>query len=344
MKKIIAAALGLTLMSCSEIPGVDVFTLMELEDGIYAAMVTAKGTILLELEMEKTPMTVSNFVGLAEGTIDNLKGLGTPYYDGLTFHRVIDDFMIQGGDPKGNGQGGPGYSFPDEFVPSLRHNGPGILSMANAGPGTNGSQFFITHKATPWLDDKHTVFGKVVSGQDVVDKIAINDRLIQVIIYRKGEAAEVFRPDTASFQELQEEHFDRIKAQFEARIADELQKIEERFSDASITDSGLRYIITEPGTGPRPKSGEEVSVHYEGKVLDGSLFDSSFRRGEPINFPVGQGRVIPGWDEALLGMRVGEKRTLIVPPDLAYGPTGAGDVIPPYSWLVFEMELVEIKE
>ena len=156
-----------------------------MQDGLYAKIRTSKGDILVKLEDEKTPVTVANFVGLAEGSIKNTaKKEGEPYYDGLKFHRVINDFMIQGGDPKGTGAGGPGYHFDDEFHPSLRHDGPGVLSMANAGPGTNGSQFFITHVATPWLDDKHTVFGRVVEGQNVVDSIAQGDEIKSVEIIR----------------------------------------------------------------------------------------------------------------------------------------------------------------
>lgn len=343
MKKALLAFTALALMSCGGVPGISPEQLVSLEDGLYAGIVTSKGTILLELEMEKTPMTVSNFVGLAEGTIENIKGLGTPFYDGLTFHRVIADFMIQGGDPKGNGSGGPGYNFPDEIVPELRHDKAGILSMASAGPGTNGSQFFITHGPTPWLNDKHTVFGQVVIGQDVVTNIAQNDRMLQVVIHRKGEAANNFRPDTESFQALQNTIEEKLKAELEVKLAEDLAKVEERFPEAVISDNGLRSIITRPGRGPSPEPGQMISVHYEGKFLDGSLFDSSFRRGEPISFPIGMGNVIPGWDQGVLEMKLAEKRTLIIPPDLAYGPAGAGDVIPPYSWLVFELELVSIE-
>lgn len=170
-------------------------------DGVYAHFETNRGTIVVELEFQRAPMTVMNFVGLAEGTIEHSRGEGVRFYDGLTFHRVIEDFMIQGGDPEGSGRGGPGYRFPDEFHPQLRHSGPGILSMANAGPNTNGSQFFITHTATPWLDGAHAVFGRVVEGQEVVDAIQRRDRMDRVWIERIGPEAEAFQVDQAAFDQ-----------------------------------------------------------------------------------------------------------------------------------------------
>lgn len=164
----------------------------KLEKGLYAEITTSKGVIFIKLEHEKTPLTVANFVGLAEGKIENKVKNGKPFYDSLKFHRVIKDFMIQGGDPEGTGRGGPGYRFKDEIVPELIHDRAGILSMANSGPKTNGSQFFITHKATPWLDGKHTVFGSVINGQDVVNAIAQNDYILKVKIIRKGKEAKKF--------------------------------------------------------------------------------------------------------------------------------------------------------
>ncbi|SIQ28442.1 Peptidyl-prolyl cis-trans isomerase (rotamase)-cyclophilin family [Alkalispirochaeta americana] len=175
-------------------PGVHEVSAEEpLPPGLYARMETTRGEILLELEQDRTPLTVMNFVGLAEGTISHSRDGGGRFFDGLTFHRVIQDFMIQGGDPTGTGRGGPGYRFPDEFHRELRHDGPGVLSMANAGPGTNGSQFFITHVATPWLDNRHSVFGRVLRGQAVVDSIRQGDRIQRVEILRRGAAAEAFQ-------------------------------------------------------------------------------------------------------------------------------------------------------
>lgn len=316
-----------------------------LKDGLYAKFDTAKGEILCELEFEKTPLTVANFVGLAEGTKDlggGAKAKGDKFYDGLTFHRVIPNFMIQGGCPLGTGTGGPGYTFPDEIDPSLTHSGPGILSMANAGPGTNGSQFFITHVATPWLDGKHTVFGHVVSGQDVVDKIEGNDALNSVEIIRVGAAAEAFKSDQKAFDSLLA-NFEKNQREKElAAMEQEMASIKERWPDAITTPSGLQYVVVEEGSGDTPKKGSMVTVHYTGKLLNGTKFDSSYDRKKPIDFPVGAGHVIKGWDEALMGMKKGEKRVLIIPPNLGYGPSGRGP-IPPNAYMVFDVELVNFQ-
>ncbi|MDC7126771.1 MAG: peptidylprolyl isomerase [Spirochaetales bacterium] len=314
-------------------------TQMSLSDGLYAEMKTSKGTILLELEYKKTPMTVTNFVGLAEGIIKNSKGEG-PFYDGLTFHRVIPDFMIQGGDPLGNGTGGPGYKFPDEFDSSLKHDKPGILSMANSGPGTNGSQFFITHVPTPWLDGKHTVFGHVVEGQDVVNAIEQGDKIEKVTIIRQGADAEAFKADQASFDKLVKDTAARAKAKLEEARKAETDLINKNWPGAIETESGLKYIVEKEGDGgASPKMGTSVTVHYTGTLLDGTKFDSSVDRGEPATFKVGQ--VIEGWNEALMGMTKGEKRTLIIPPELGYGERGYPGVIPSNAYLVFEVELLD---
>jgi len=316
----------------------------ELDDGLYAKIITFKGDITVQLEFEKTPLTVTNFVGLAEGTKDFKDSKGRTsgrYYDGLEFHRVIPNFMIQGGCPLGSGTGGPGYNFPDEFDPSLRHDRPGILSMANAGPGTNGSQFFITHVPTPWLDNKHTVFGHVVSGQDVVNDIKKGDKIRRIEIIRVGDKAKAFKADQASFDKLMGE-LGKNKATKEKESREKaMAMIKEKWPNAQTTASGLMYEVVTKGSGrAKPSPGDTVSAHYSGMFLDGRKFDSSVDRGEPIRFPVGTGRVIKGWDEALLDMTKGEKRILIIPPELAYGAQGRGP-IPPNSTLVFEVELLD---
>ena len=310
-----------------------------LQNGVYAKVQTTRGDLVLSLEFTKTPMTVSNFVGLAEGSL-NLKSPGTPFYDGLTFHRVIDDFMVQTGCPEGNGTGGPGYTFPDEFHEDLKHTGPGVLSMANAGPGTNGSQIFITHVATPWLDGKHSVFGSVVEGQDTVNAITQGDKIKKVEILRVGEEAEKFIVTKESFaatvSEVQAKENEKIAA-----LERELNKeISNRWPDAKQTPSGLRYVVMEDGTGEKsPVMGQKVTVHYTGTLLDGRTFDSSVQRGVPAEFNIGQ--VIEGWNEALQTMKKGEKRTLIIPPELGYGKQGYPGVIPPNSYLIFEVELID---
>ncbi len=312
-----------------------------LPDGLYAEMRTGRGTIVLALEYQKTPLTAANFVGLAEGTIAfRNRPPGQPFYDGLTFHRVVPDFMIQGGDPLGNGTGGPGYRFPDEIVPELRHDRPGILSMANAGPGTNGSQFFITHKATPWLDGRHTVFGHVVRGQEVVNAIRQGDRIEQVRILRIGPAAGAFKVDQETFDRLLSQAKERQKAAAERARREALAKVRSSWPGATETESGLRYLVEREGSGGRPRQGSTVVVHYTGRLLDGTVFDSSVQRGQPATFTVGQ--LIPGWNEALLDMKEGEKRLLIIPPELAYGERGYPGVIPPNAFLVFEVELLKV--
>lgn len=310
-----------------------------MNDGLYAKFHTSKGEILAELEYEKTPGTVGNFVGLAEGKIENkAKKEGEPYYDGLNFHRVIPDFMIQGGDPQGTGAGGPGYKFDDEIHPDLRHDAPGKLSMANAGPGTNGSQFFITHVETPWLDGKHTVFGNVVEGQDVVDKIQQGDKIEKLEIIREGSKAENFD----AVQAFQDFNAEKTRREEEAKKKAEAE-LENLSAGFEKTDSGLRYKIIQKGEGKQAEKGKTVAVHYKGQLADGTVFDSSYKRNKPLEFPVGMGHVISGWDEGILKLNVGDKARLVIPPYLGYGERGAGGVIPPNAILVFDVELMEVK-
>ncbi|MEC8723745.1 MAG: peptidylprolyl isomerase [Bacteroidota bacterium] len=310
-----------------------------MEKGLYAKFFTSKGTITVSLEYTKTPGTVGNFVALAQGDLENsIKEQGDPYYDGLKFHRVIPDFMIQGGCPQGTGTGNPGYQFDDEFHPDLRHDAAGILSMANAGPGTNGSQFFITHIPTPWLDGKHTVFGKTIDGQSVVDSIVQGDTLEKIEIIAEGDNAMAFNAIEAfrSFQET------RDKRLAEEKVANEVE-LESLGAGFAKTSSGLRYKILQKGDGEKAQKNKTVSVHYKGQLSDGTVFDSSYKRNQPIEFSLGMGQVIRGWDEGVALLKVGDKARFVIPSHLAYGSRGAGGVIPPNANLIFDVELISVK-
>ena len=312
------------------------------QPGIYAVITTPKGKIVCQLEYEKTPMTVGNFISLAEGIHPQAQAKkGKPLYNGLTFHRVIDKFMIQGGDPQGNGMGGPGYKFQDEFDLTLKHDKPGVLSMANAGANTNGSQFFITHVPTPWLDNKHTVFGNVVEGIDVVNAIAQGDSTTSVEIVRVGDAAKAFDAVHA-FQNGPELIKKKAEAAREAAKAAWDSKIKEKFPNAIATGTGLYYVIDTEGPGAVAQRGQTVVAHYTGTFWDGNKFDSSKDRGTPFEFPVGMRRVIAGWDEGFGLLKVGTKGKLIIPYFLAYGEQARGP-LPPMSDLIFEVEMLGIK-
>ncbi|MBA9072190.1 peptidyl-prolyl cis-trans isomerase A (cyclophilin A) [Flavobacterium gossypii] len=310
-----------------------------MENGIYAKFNTPKGSILVKLTHDKTPGTVGNFVGLAEGNLENKsRPQGKPYYDGLKFHRVIPDFMIQGGCPQGTGTGGPGYQFDDEFHPELKHDKPGVLSMANSGPGSNGSQFFITHVPTNWLDDKHTVFGHVVEGQDVVDAIAQGDEIESIEIIREGEEAKKWNAIEAF------RIFEGSRAKREAKAKEEAEaKMEKLAAGFDKTESGLRYKMIQKGNGKKAENGKTVSVHYTGQLEDGKVFDSSYPRKKPIEFPLGRGNVIEGWDEGIALLQVGDKARFVIPSHLGYGSRGAGGVIPPNATLIFDVELMDVK-
>lgn len=355
--------------------------------GLYVEFTTTKGVILVKLEDKLAPMTVANFVGLVEGkfTIYDTIKIEKPFYDGLKFHRVIADFMIQGGDPQGTGMGGPGYKFPDEFNPALKHTGPGILSMANSGPGTNGSQFFITHKETPWLDGKHTVFGKVVIGQEVVNAIAQDDLMKTVKIkrvgkeYSKWNATETFKKAYAPIkaeQEKKNKQFNRLKgvekdrAKAEASLTEEQKKamtaendarvaaaksmseadynkflyaeILKKYPTAKQSESGLIYIITDPGTGAAPKMNDKVSTHYIGSLLSLKKFDASVDRGQPLDFVHNVGQMIKGYDEGVSLLKEGGQIKVIIPYHKAYGAAGRAPVIPEYADLVFDIELISV--
>ena len=340
----------------------------DLGDGLFADIQTSKGDMVIKLEYRQTPLTVANFVSLAEGTnpFVSEQFKERKYYNGITFHRVIKDFMIQGGDPTGTGSGNPGYRFKDEFNDSLKHGKAGVLSMANSGPMTNGSQFFITHTATPFLDGKHTVFGEVVAGLEVVDTIAnvktaeadkpVQDVVMnEVNIIRNGKEAKDFdavqvMKDYFAEEEARVEALEKVKA-------DKAREFANQVVDAEEMASGLKYLVLKAGEGEKPKTGQTVLVNYAGYLMDGTLFDSNYvdvatahgmydpRREqgggyEPIPMDYSpESRLIAGFKEGLLNMKVGDKWRLFIPSHLGYGPQGSGP-IPPDSDLVFDLEIV----
>jgi peptidyl-prolyl cis-trans isomerase A (cyclophilin A) len=336
----------------------------KLSPGIYANFETTKGTIIVQLEYEKAPMTVANFVGLAEGNLTAVNRTYTkPFFDGLKFHRVIKDFMIQGGDPMGVGSGGPDHRFFDEFHPDLRHSGPGILSMANSGPSTNGSQFFITHKETPWLDNKHSVFGHVVEGQDVVNAIEQNDVMTHVTIIRVGDVAKKWNAtaefakvydvkkaaqDAKKAEEEKQKAIDaeRIKLVSEMSESDYNKKffadIKKTYPNAKQTATGLVYVIENKGTGKPVAQGNQVSVHYKGMFMNGEKFDASYDRGQPMSFGYKVQPMIPGFEEGLAMLGKGGKGKFFLPYAVAYGKNGKAPMITPYTDLIFELEVVDI--
>ncbi len=307
--KIFILALLLSVTSCQD-------KYPDLEDGLYAEFVTNKGTMVAKLYFEQAPVTVANFVALAEGThpnvTDSLKG--KRFYNGITFHRVIDKFMIQGGDPTGTGSGNPGYKFTDEFNPDLRHDKPGILSMANSGANTNGSQFFITEGPTPNLDafdaqgnlkkcdnprvSCHAVFGEVVLGLEVQDSISnvqiekpSNKPFIDVVInelniIRKGKLAKAFDAPKVYTEELpkidertkklKEEAAAKLKEQAKVATENFLKKNEAKKGTIKTLPTGLVMIVDEAKNGVKPTATDKVLINYAGFFEDGRLFDTSW--------------------------------------------------------------------
>lgn len=343
----------------------------DLEKGVYAEFVTNKGTFVAKLYNEQTPLTVANFISLAEGTNNMVDSVykGKRFYDGLTFHRVIKDFMIQGGDPKGDGSGNPGYRFPDEIVDSLQHAKKGILSMANSGPGTNGSQFFITLKETPWLNGRHTVFGEVVKGQEIVDSLGNvpttkpGDKPIDAIIMQSVNIINTAKAKLPSFDQEMEK-IELAKKEKEARVAKVKAETKATFDElkekAEELPSGVKIYFNQKGKGQKPNEGDKILMNYAGFLADGTLFDSNIRANEEKYEMLNPDKVarngyeptpsdyskdaalIPGFREGLLLMSVGDTATIFIPSFLAWGEAGAGVVIPPNSDVVFELTIVDI--
>ena len=313
------------------------------KDGVFAIMETSRGSIVLELFYDKTPLTVTNFVGLAEGTLDATKG--KHFYDGLTFHRVISDFMIQGGDPEGTGRGGPGYRFADECRDDLVFDKPGYLAMANAGPGTNGSQFFITHVPTDWLNGKHTIFGQVVNedSQKVVNEIKQNDKIVKLTIVRQGEMAEKFTATQADFDRLSIEASKKAEEAKKAAAAARVKEVETKFPEFDKDSNGIYFKTTKEGSGSKIGGKRAVVVEYKGYFVNGQVFDQSKGRG-PLEFTTAGGQMIPGFDIMVQDMKLGEKRTIVLPPSQAYGEGGIPGVIPGGAYIAFDVELTKVKK
>ena len=334
----------------------------DLGQGIFADIDTNKGSILIKLESEKAPITVSNFISLSEGNnpLVSEEFKSKKFYNGLKFHRVINDFMIQGGDPLGTGTGGPGYRFDDEFS-DLTHKGPGVLSMANSGPNTNGSQFFITHKSTPWLNGKHTVFGEVVKGQEIVDSIEKNDFIKEIKIIRNGKEAKKF--DASKTFKNYFENREILTKQKEAKKAkireDNLKRFESLKKKSILTKSGLRYFVIKKGNGKLVKSTNKVKVHYAVYFIDGTLLETSKEEiaklndvlniqklnsfgYKPIEAKVGPNdMMIEGFKEGVRLLKEGDKAILFLPYSIAYGEGGTRG-IPPKSDLIFEVEIASV--
>ncbi len=309
----------------------------KLGNGLYANLQTNKGDIIVQLEFEKTPLTVINFVGLAEGTKKSNIEFGKPFYDGLKFHRVIDNFMIQGGDPDGVGTGGPGYKFKDEIT-DLNHNTGGILSMANSGANTNGSQFFITHVATPWLNGKHTVFGHVVKGMNVVNIIKKDDFIRKVKIIRIGNRAKNFKADEAAFNANNIQYVKKEPVDFSKQNAKLANFIKKNYTNAKIGKSHFAEI-NQTGKGAKPNKGDLVKVKLSIDLDDGT---NMRKYDEPLAFAAGSGTLISIIDNSVLAMNVGEIRTLIAPYYQVYGNTNRG--LSSDSILIFKLELLSIND
>ena len=331
------------------------------EDGLYAYIKTSMGNFLIKFNYEEAPITVGNFIALSSGEqefADPKTGetVKKPFYDGLIFHRIIKNKIIQGGCPIGNGAGNPGYSFVDELSDSLRFDSAGIMAMANSGSNTNGSQFFITLAPIPSLYGKYTVFGKVIDGMKTIEKInnvKIDEKnkpykdvyIKEIKIIRKGDKAKSFNALEEFNSPKNKENALKKNLEIRSGMAKEFLKSLGVDENKLITArTGLKYFILNNGKGIAPVKGDKIVANYAGYLEDGTKFDSSYDRNTPIEMTIGIGQVIQGWDEALLAMHEGEKRILIIPPKLGYGESGMPPAIPPQSTLIFEVELISVKK
>jgi len=332
-----AVALALSALSCSRLP-----------DGLYARIETTKGPVVAWLEYEKAPLTVTNFVGLAEGTLDAAEG--TPFYDGLSFHRVVPDFIVQGGDPAGDGTGDAGYYFPNEIHPDLTHDRPGTLGMANAAPDYNGSQFYITLGASDdiasSLDGSYSVFGHVVSGMNAVKALEEGDRIESVRIERVGAAAQAFSATQADWQRLYEPALTALRERKTKQRQVAIATIKDLWPNLKERPDGILEEVLEEGSGPVLRRFWLVNLAYKGMLPNGQVFDESDLHGGPIEFELGAGQFnIMGVELVLLEMKKGEKRRVAIPPEYGYGPmSAAGGLIPANSYLIFELEVTGYTE
>ncbi len=311
--------------------------------GIYARIDTTKGVVYAFLDYEHAPLAVANFIGLAEGSLDAT--FGKPFYDGLSFHRVQEGLLIQGGDPAGDGSGGPGYIFPDEYHERLKHDAPGVLGMAKYAPDTNGSQFYITIEAIPSLDGKYTSFGRVVEGMKAVKAMREGDVMKSVTIVRIGEEAQSFKADQAAWNAyLEQAAFAQIQRK-QAQKEVDITQILGRWPELRRREDGFLVQVLKEGSGPTIRRFWLAKVSYKGMLSNGQVFDESSLHGGPIEFEVGSGQVIPGWDRMVMEMKKGEKRLVAIPPEYAYGSAGgANGIIPPDAFLIFELEISDYTE
>ena len=346
-----------------------------LKDGLYADIQTNHGDMLAELYYKATPGTVANFVSLAEGTntyvADSLKG--KRYYDGTKSHRVIKNFMLQAGDRTATGMGDPGYKFADEFVDTLTFTKKGQLAMANSGPATNGSQFFITEKATKWLNFRHAIFGQVIQGEDVISKITDEQTsekdsrpknpviIKKVEIIRVGKDAQKWDAPKVfdAFMKEQNAKAQKLESQREKNLA----VMAEQEAKAVAQPSGIKILKLKEGNGVKPQIGSDVLVNYAGFLrATGDLFDTNIAEIARENDAYDAARaadpqygyipytwqyspevgLIAGFKEALLSMKVGDRIRVFIPSALAYGKEGFDNgVIPPDADLMFEIEIVD---